>query len=308
MAEDQAPERYFYHSFPRRGRDTGAAIDRGCRILSMIRDYGLLMAPEVVRWEYSHADGTAPRSADTLQRRACFTELAPHELLGHADLFGSFALEFDIPVGKSFGAIPVFYIPRALTEAKGAEGAASTLVMQLLDAMVLAERVAAIQERQQQTGQTEGEFRCKFGFAESGSKEFVLDAVATSKVLAAVTHALTPAPDLHQALQGITNFFYPADDVQGNNALRYYREREWRLGWRYGHPRQRPHGTNWPWCCQTADGDRCRILRPRNATRLPEDFGGKFLRLSRVGNQAGYSVGAACHCARRGCRPGAQHS
>lgn len=116
------PERYFHHSFPRRGRDTEVEITRGCTILSIIRDSGLITAPEIVKWQYEHEDGSPPRSFEVLQRRVCFTELAPHELTEHAKKFGSFALEFDVPVLKSLGAIPVFYIPRALAAAKGAEG------------------------------------------------------------------------------------------------------------------------------------------------------------------------------------------
>ena len=55
-------ERFFYHSFPRRGSNTDAEIDKGCKILSLICNAGLLLAPEVVTWQYPHADGSPPRT------------------------------------------------------------------------------------------------------------------------------------------------------------------------------------------------------------------------------------------------------
>jgi hypothetical protein len=231
MTTDRAagPERYFYHSFPRRGRSTDAEIEKGCKILSIIRDSGLVMAPEVVKWQYEHEDGSQPRASEVLQRRVCFTELAPHELAEHGKKFGRFALEFDVPVLKSLGAIPVFYIPRALADAKGAEGAASTLVMQLLDAMVLVERIACVQGALDRTGQTKGTFPCTFGFEESGSRTFQLEAGSTKHVLDALTHVITPSSKLLDALRGMTNYFFPADDLEHDDVLGYYREREWRI-------------------------------------------------------------------------------
>jgi hypothetical protein len=89
-------KRFFYHSFPRRGRNTSGEIDKGCQILSLICDVGLVLAPEVVPWSYPHADGTPPREQRTIQRRIYFTELAPHELKRHAEEFGHFALEFEV--------------------------------------------------------------------------------------------------------------------------------------------------------------------------------------------------------------------
>jgi hypothetical protein len=223
------PERYFYHSFPRRGRSTDAEIDKGCRILEIIRDSGLVMAPEIVKWQYEHENDSPPRTSEVLQRRVCFTELPPHELPEHAKKFGRFALEFDVPVLKSLGAIPVFYIPRALSIAKGAEGAASTFVMHLLDAMVLVERVARVQGALSDTGQKKGTFSCRLGFEDSGLKTFELEAGSTKQVLDAVTHAIAPSSMLFEALRGMTNFFFPADDLDHDDVLAYYREREWRI-------------------------------------------------------------------------------
>jgi hypothetical protein len=226
---DKAPERYFYHSFPRRGRETTAEIEKGCQILSMMRDFGLVMAPEIVKWQYDHADGSPPRTSEVLQQRVCFTELEPQELPRHAQKFGRFALEFTVPTLKSLGAIPVFYIPRAMSVPDGAEGAASTLVMQFIDAMILVMRIACVCEAIATSGQREGTFPCTLGFKESGNKTFNLDVGEATRVLEAFTHAITPPDMLLPALEGMLKFFYPADDVRRDEVLGYYREREWRI-------------------------------------------------------------------------------
>ena len=138
-------KRFFYHSFPRRGSNTDAEIDKGCKILSLVCDEGLLLAPEVVKWQYPHADGSPPRTQTYIQRRACFTELAPADLSEHAEIFGRFALEFEIDVLKGMGALPVFYIPQATTrEPSEINNLGSVLVNQMIDAAVLAMRMAEL--------------------------------------------------------------------------------------------------------------------------------------------------------------------
>jgi hypothetical protein len=226
-AVEGAPERYFYHSFPRKWRETDAEIEKGCTILSIIRDSGLIMAPEIVEWRYEYLDGSPARTAEVLQRRISFTELPPEEVAGHAKKFGRFALEFEVPVLKALGAIPVFYIPQALSMAKGAEGAASTLVMQFLDGMSLVERIASIQEELARTGQTSGSLRRTYGFQHK--RDFEFDVAATKRLLDALMHALTPSPRLRDGMRGTANFFFGADDLKHDEALGYYREREWRI-------------------------------------------------------------------------------
>src|ERR1700719_1912219 len=104
MAEPQIPERYFYHSFPRRTRASANESVNGLAILELIRDFGLLLTPEIARWQYPHADGAPPRSAAMIQRRVSFTELSPSKLPGHSEEFGHFALEIEISMLKLLGA------------------------------------------------------------------------------------------------------------------------------------------------------------------------------------------------------------
>jgi hypothetical protein len=227
----KAEARYFYHSFPRRGGNTANENAKGLKILSLICEAGLLLAPEVVKWSHPHADGTPPRDQQVIQRRICFTELAPRELSDHASVFGHFALEFDIHTLKRLGAMPVFYIPQATDEdTYGVTSLGATLVVQAIDAMVLAMRIAGVKSLLEAPA-TEKEIDCIFGF--TTPKTFRLDVAETRKVLEAFTYAITPPDMLEQALTGLLGCFYPADNLRSNTALAYYRQREWRIGWNF---------------------------------------------------------------------------
>lgn len=221
-------ERFLYHSFPRRGRGTDAEITKGCKVLSLIRQVGLVLTPEIVPWQYEHQDGTPPRKQQVIQKRACFTELSPSELPRHAKEFGHFALEFQIDTLKAAGAIPVFYIPQSTSEAGEAVSLGSTLVVQIIDAMILAMRISGVKQNLDAApGVTSGRFPCTFGFDKP--QQFSLDVAETRQALEAFTFALTPPEMLEHALAGLLNYFYPADDVPDNKALSYYQQREWRI-------------------------------------------------------------------------------
>ena len=222
-----AEERYFYHSFPRRCRGTPAEIEEGCTILGIIRDHGLALVPQVIQWEYPHADGSPNRTSDVFQQRVCFTELPPAELVGHARKFGRFALEFDIATLKALGAMPVFYIPKAVGAVQGAEWAANVMVMQLQDAYVLSLRFAGISKMMQESQPGEKVIRATVGFDKP--KTFDLDIADTRHVFEMLGFALTPPEMLTPAFEAAMRFFVPADDPREHIELGYYREREWRI-------------------------------------------------------------------------------
>jgi hypothetical protein len=218
-------ERFLYHSFPRRGRGSDAEIEKGCKVLSLIREAGLLLTPEIVPWQHEHADGTPPRQQQVIQKRACFTELSPAELPTHAEEFGHFALEFQIDTLKTVGAIPVFYIPQPSDKSLSL---GSTLVIQVIDAMLLVMKLVDMKKGLDSFPTDTGE-RMEYGSGFQNPKVFNLDVTETRRTLDALTHALTPPDMLEHALIGLMNFFYPADDVPRNKALAYYRQREWRI-------------------------------------------------------------------------------
>ena len=220
-------ERFFYHSFPRRGSNTDAEIDKGYKILSLICDAGLLLAPEVVNWQYPHADGSPPRTQTYIQRRVCFTELAPSDLSEHAEIFGRFALEFEIDVLKGMGALPVFYIPQATTaEASEINNLGSVLVNQMIDAAMLAMRFAEVKKL---VDAAPDGTRLDATMGVNKFKEFRLDAKETRNTLEALGYGLTPPDMLEQSLYGLLHCFYPADNLRDNKVLAYYRQREWRI-------------------------------------------------------------------------------
>jgi hypothetical protein len=227
-------ERFFYHSFPRRGRSTDGEIEKGCKILSLICDAGLVLAPELVKWNYPHADGTPPREQQTIQKRICFTELAPTELIEHAKEFGHFALEFDVHTLKRMGAMPVFYIPQATEDDEyGVTSLGATLVIQAIDAMILAMRLGGVKKILDDAPTTQSTLDCTFGFQTETLKTFQLNVPEARKVIEGLTYALTPPDMLEHALTGLLSCFYPADNLRDNKALAYYRQREWRIAWNF---------------------------------------------------------------------------
>ena len=176
-------------------------------------------------WEYPHADGAPPRKMEVQQRRLCFTELSPAELPRHADEFGHFALEFEIDVLT----IPVFYIPRQVGSEGEVTALGSILVIQIIDAMILAMRLAGVKKILEDAPLAAGEFPCTFGFTETKLQTFNLDVAETRKVIEAFTYSLTPPDMLEDSLTALLSFFYPADDIERNKTLAYYRQREWRI-------------------------------------------------------------------------------
>ncbi|MGO8869716.1 MAG: hypothetical protein ACLQME_24780 [Alphaproteobacteria bacterium] len=229
-AEATEPEHYFYHSFPRPRKSR--TNEKGLKILESITDFGLVLAPEVTRWEYPHASGAPPRKMEMVQRRVCFTELAPKDLPKHAEEFGPFALEFDIDALKAQNALPVFYIPKG-TPAVSSLG--QTLVIQIVDAMCLIDRMAQVKHFIDTT--TTSGSRQNFEFGSSDRKRlFSLDVDEAARSIEGIGYAVTPPEMLSLALEGALNFFYPADadDTRENSTLKYYRQREWRIAGNIG--------------------------------------------------------------------------
>ena len=76
---------------------------------------GLILAPEVVEWTTPVSIGSLS-PIRILQQRICFTELHRSELPAHAERFGPYAIEFDVTTLRRSGALPVIYMPQALSE------------------------------------------------------------------------------------------------------------------------------------------------------------------------------------------------
>ena len=227
--DDALPERFFYHSFPRRGRNSETEIEKGCKILTSIRDFGLLLTPEITIWSNTHKDGSPPRKQPILQRSASFTDLLPGELDRHSKTFGHFSLEFSANTIKGLGAIPVHYIPCATAETGEVAGLGETMVVQANDAKILIDRIAAVKKwLDENPSKNDGELPCNFGF--ENIKEFKLQIAPLRGFIDALTYALTPPHMLEHSIAALLSLFYPADDTEHNKELlAYYRQREWRI-------------------------------------------------------------------------------
>jgi hypothetical protein len=74
MINDDTRDRRFFHSFPRpkKGESEDATLDRALSILTLMKQVGLVLAPENVTWDVSGFSLSA-KELSTLQRRASFT-------------------------------------------------------------------------------------------------------------------------------------------------------------------------------------------------------------------------------------------
>ncbi|ANB73630.1 hypothetical protein AYM40_15640 [Paraburkholderia phytofirmans OLGA172] len=222
--------RFFYHSFPRRQDKAGrTAVDQGLCILEGIRDFGILLTPEVIRWQTQVQHGDRG-FVERVQRRACFTELAPSELPGHAETFGSFTLEFGYDTIRALGALPVTYVPKGERNASDGSMLGTELATTLLKAQAIV-NVMAAGEMSRVTMPYQGEDVSPemFVFKTLKSRNFTVTSerdVASPEAKWAGTWA-----SLAGTLDFLVNLFYPADDVRPNHAgdLKYYRQREWRI-------------------------------------------------------------------------------
>jgi len=232
--------RFFYHSFPRprQGETQSETASRGWAILRSMKELGLILAPEVVEWHTPVSLGT-PSPAEILQRRICFTELSPQELSEHSTRFGPFALEFETTALRRVGALPVIYMPQALSEQDhlallgpfvvghlGQIRSALDLLNQLrqfddpayiqsLGANSVADDCMVTLRNPDESGGTVQEFLVSW--------KAIRDLLSFIGFRRAPFDAMTGATSIAQAL------FYPTDDDHHDQELGYYRQREWRI-------------------------------------------------------------------------------
>jgi hypothetical protein len=224
--ETTAPERFFYHSFPRPRPSAGDQTRKGLQILRSMCRNGLLLVPERVSW----TDPTGTRPGDrihALQRRISFTELAPHELRAHAETFGPFALEYRIADLRALGVLPVIYVPDSTSRDPTLDWTGASLLARLADATQIVEGLV---ETQQLTAPTiEMDLRLREGGLHT-RKFDEQETAAIRDYLAFIQGA--PGQRLTEilgALRSLTSLFYPTEHPQYTGLLGYYRQREWRL-------------------------------------------------------------------------------
>jgi hypothetical protein len=237
-----ASDRKFFHSFPRpRSSDTAEMLNaKGLGILKLIKQVGLIVAPETVEWHVPLQDGTR-RTITYDQLRVCFTELHESELRQHAQRFGPFALEFEIDCLRQMGALPVIYMPQSVS-AGALSAIGSVLVMEIhhVEATIrMLEQLRMNTDERELLAANRGATHiapdCVMNLRnteEDGTitNDFAIPIQAVRDVLKFIGFKNAPYSEMMNALAYAKSLFYPTDDTIHDDTLAYYRQREWRIG------------------------------------------------------------------------------
>jgi hypothetical protein len=263
--------RQFYHSFPRprREEDDAAIVSRGLKILTSIKERGLILAPEVVTWKQSFQNGTE-RVSTLRQFRICFTELSRAELPQHVERFGPFSIGFELDVLRRLGALPVSYMPQRVAEDCKLSNLGNTLVTQLIDVKYTLGELQKLADVSNPAVVSRGmpvdqDYKIRLqNLLPDGREEPTAEVPAkvVRQVLSHIAFRNAPYDLMIGVLSHLQGLFYPTDDEIHDELLAYYRQREWRIlpGWNVDGI---PHG---------------RELRPEEKKKLLEIDGGFWSR------------------------------
>ena len=254
-----ANETFFYHSFPRshRGESRHALVNRGLATLRSIQRNGLILAPEVVEWTAPVSLGS-PSPFRVLQQRVCFTELRPDELAAHSRHFGPYAIEFDIAGLRRAGALPVIYMPQALSPDDHLALFGPLVVSHLAHIKHLLQNLDTLKHatdlnhwRKRHPEATSFADDCVVtltnGDEQRGTvQEFNIPMTSIRDMLSFMGFENAPFPAMLGALSIVQSLFYPTDNEHTDEPiLAYYRQREWRITADYS-VNGRPRGASLP--------------------------------------------------------------
>lgn len=231
-------QRFFYHCFPYwvgRSYDSADKITAcAIEILSLIFEFGLLLTPEeiVFRGEPFRDAPTGP-PVRIFQQRFCLTELAEDEIADHAAVFGPIALEFD-PAGiRRLGAMPVIYVPQAISGVATRDRFAlvgQTFVYRLFDCYQVLEDLSQLER---QLIDLDPVAHLTISSRDGCSR--IYPAGHLQHLLKSLVHQKQSLSQLSTAVRALSCLFYPTDAQSGDGhvwsdaRLSYYREREWRI-------------------------------------------------------------------------------
>ena len=261
--------KYFYHSFPRPrdGEPHERRINRGLAFLRSIKQSGLILAPEIVEWHTPVSIGS-PSPIRLIQQRICFTELSRVDLNEHSNRFGPFAIEFDIVELRRAGALPVMYIPQALSKDDHLALIGSFVVSQLDHILHTIEKIRSISLYRnpdyikKHHGVTELQEDCEFYLKNvdssgNAAQEFKIPWRSLRDFLDYLEFENAPFEAMTGAISIAQSLFYPTDNTHIDEVLGYYRQREWRITAGYNVneiPRGRPLLENERQALLNADG------------------------------------------------------
>ena len=213
-------------------------LERGWAILRSMEKLGLILAPEVVEWNTPVSLGT-PSPIRVLQRRVCFTELSPGELGEHSQRFGPFALEFDTTALRRMGALPVIYMPQALSEDDHLALLGPFVVGHLDQIRGTLERLNELDRidhadflRSNNADRVAEDCMVTLknvDESESPVQEFQVPWKIIKDLLSYIGFETAPFNAMTGAISIAQAMLYPTDDDHSDRMLGYYRQREWRI-------------------------------------------------------------------------------
>ena len=238
--------RSFYHSFPRRRSSASLSADvaRGLDLLRAIKDIGVVLAPEVVEWSIPQVDCTT-KVIRNRQTRICFTELARAELADHGRTFGPFSLEFSISVLREFGILPVIYVPEMVGGDRLLSSLGPVMVWMFENARYTLDRLDQLSRlsdprsalelvRRANPDVTSVDPNCilKLQNQDENNKivqSFDVKISVLRGILDYLSYRTAPFDMMRGAIYAAQNLFYPTERDFKDEALSYYRQREWRI-------------------------------------------------------------------------------
>jgi hypothetical protein len=238
MSEPSNIKRQLIHSFPRPkvGENDDATLERALAILKLIRDVGLVLAPEVLEWDLQQlTPGRGPLRI--FQQRLCLTELSPTDLPAHSHVFGPLALSFDVARLRDAGAMPVIYVP---------QGVGSPLSQIGTFCVNGAHHTKYVLGQLQQLKELSDPASAANTFGIPVAPNYALNLQNTDASGHVVAAYSVPAVQVQNILQHVgfnnipfdhsigvlavfLNMFCPTDNLHLGEPLGYYRQREWRL-------------------------------------------------------------------------------
>ena len=234
---------FFYHSFPRprQGESRQEFANRGLAILRSIKRNGLILAPEVVEWTTPVSLGS-PSPYRVLQQRVCFTELRPDELAAHSQHFGPYAIEFDITGLRRAGAMPVIYMPQALSKNDHLALLGPFVVSHLSHIKHMLQNLNQLEQatdldqwRKRYPEANSFADDCVFTLTNRNERrdtaqEFKVSMTSVRDLLSFIGFENAPFPAMLGALSIVQSLFYPTDNEHIDEPLlAYYKQREWRI-------------------------------------------------------------------------------
>ncbi len=218
-------QRFFYHSFPR-SEATSGEYSKALAVLESILKNGLLLTPEKWSFRESLVDGGHGPEWGVVQKRICFTELAPTELAEHAKTFGPFALEWDVDSLRRMGATPAFYVPMHAPQGS-LEGIGAAMLARLAEVSMVVSLLRQL--RDIASGQNPDE-TIDIPVDGVGGAKMRATAGACLDIVNALTANTRSVEELEAALQWVPGLLYPIDNpARYPGALRYYSQREWKI-------------------------------------------------------------------------------